>query len=318
MRILVVTPASPRSTLGNRVTAVRWQKILRQLGHRVSISQSFQKQPCELLIALHARRSHASIVRFRQAYPNRPIILALTGTDLYRDIRINLDARQSLKMADRIVVLQPLALRELARSERKKTRVIYQSVEISKRELKPGSSRGSFDVCLVGHLRAVKDPFRAALAARLLPNESRIRILQIGSALTKQMERRAKREAKINPRFEWLGEVSRARTFRELARSQVCVISSRMEGGANVLSEAIVASLPVLASRIAGNIAILGDDYPGLFDVGATRQLKQLMQRLESDPAFRGELSKRTRTLARLFNPRREEQSWAELLKELI
>ena len=322
MRIGIITPAPSRSRYGNRITALRWAKILRRLGHRVSISQQYDDKKLDLLIALHARRSYSSIKRFRRQYRDSPIIVALTGTDVYRDIHTSRRAQQSLQLADRIVVLQPRALRELDSSARRKTWVIYQSVEDNRRLRKRGgesqrSSNDRFDVSVIGHLRPVKDPFRAALAARLLPPSSQIRIMHIGGAMTKEMEKRARREEQINARYRWLGELSRPSALRALAQSQLCIISSRMEGGANVLSEAIVSSIPVLASRIDGNVGILGADYPGLFGVGDTRELARLMTRAETNPNFLRQLRKRVANLAQLFDPVREERKWAELISEM-
>ncbi len=94
-------------------------------------------------------------------------------------------------------------------------------------------------------------------------------------------------------------------------------MSSKIEGGANVISEAIVAGVPVLASRIDGNVGILGDDYPALFDVGDTRALARLLDRAETDATFLKELYRRTKSLARLFNSQKEIRAWAELLAEL-
>src|SRR5712691_11738426 len=113
MRIGIVTPAPPDSRYGNRITAVRWARILRGFGNRVSILQSYDGKPYDLLVALHARKSHSSIVNFRRHNPTAPIIVALTGTDLYRDIRTNHLAQESLDMATRIVVLQRKAIEEL-------------------------------------------------------------------------------------------------------------------------------------------------------------------------------------------------------------
>jgi glycosyltransferase involved in cell wall biosynthesis len=175
----------------------------------------------------------------------------------------------------------------------------------------------NFDVCVIAHLRTIKDPFRAALAARLLPASSRIRILQIGKAMTDSMLKRAQAEAIRNRRYRWLGELSRSRAQRYLVTSRICVISSRIEGGANVLSEAIVAGVPVLASRIDGNVSILGDDYPGLFNVGDTRALANLLNRAETDSTFLDELRKRTRRLAPLFDREREIRAWAEFIRQL-
>lgn len=316
MRIGIITPAPPRSTYGNRITAIRWARILKRLGHRVTISRTYEGQGYDLLLALHARRSYSSIKRFNSKHPKSPVIVALTGTDLYRDLHKNRVAAKSLEIATRIVALQPKALEELKPKWRNKSRVIYQSVELNFGNLQRDKT-SSFDVCVVGHLRAVKDPFRAALAARLLPPSSRIRVLQIGQAMTPAMDRRARAEVQRNGRFQWLGEQSRSRTLRILARSQLCVISSRLEGGANVLSEAIVASVPILASRVNGNVGILGEDYPGLFTAGNSQQLAQLLQRAECDAKFLAKLKSRIKKLTPLFDPAREEKAWSDLVIEL-
>jgi putative glycosyltransferase (TIGR04348 family) len=327
MRIGIITPAPPNSRSGNRITALRWAKILRRLGNRVSILQEYHVERYDLLVALHARRSHPSIINFRSENPQAQIIVALTGTDLYRDLRRNQAAQKSLKIANRIVVLQPKAIEELRPAWRAKARVIYQSVEAlpgptSKTKANKAylneRSNGSFDVCVIGHLRAVKDPFRVALAARSLPCSSRVRILQMGSAMTDAMAARARKETRANPRYEWLGELPRSEVRRILAKSRLSVVPSRIEGGANVVSEAITASVPILASRIDGNVGILGADYPGLFEVGDTQQLARLLARAESDREYLAELRDSCKKLAPLFDPTREEKAWADLISELF
>jgi glycosyltransferase involved in cell wall biosynthesis len=121
----------------------------------------------------------------------------------------------------------------------------------------------------------------------------------------------------VNQRYEWLGEQGQSQVRRILAKSRLCVLSSRMEGGANVLSEAIVASVPILASRIDGNVGILREDYPGYFAVGDTRELVQLMTRAETCPEYLGDLSARVANLSPLFSVAREKQAWADLIGEL-
>src|SRR3989454_2204012 len=89
VKIFIVTPEAPRSTLGNAVTANRWAGILRELGHDVTLAMQWMTgvdDVYDVLIALHARRSYPSIERFRRAHPDRPLIVALTGTDLYSDL----------------------------------------------------------------------------------------------------------------------------------------------------------------------------------------------------------------------------------------
>jgi glycosyltransferase involved in cell wall biosynthesis len=179
------------------------------------------------------------------------------------------------------------------------------------------STRGTFDVCVIGHLRPVKDPFRTAMAARLLPTSSRIRVVHVGRAMSTQQELRSRAEMRTNARYRWLGEQPPGRVLRILKQSRLCVLSSRLEGGANALGEAIVAGIPVLASRIPGSIGILGEDYPGYFEAGATAELARLMSRAETDPAFIGKLKQACNQLVPLFHPAREEAAWLKLLSEV-
>lgn len=317
MRIELITPAAEaRSRKGNWVTAERWARILRRLSHRLVIRQAYGGEDCDLLLALHARKSFGSIERFRRAWPDRPLILTLTGTDLYRDVRSSDDARRALRWADRLILLQPEGLAELAPALRRKARVILQSATPTRARIV--KARRTFDVCVVGHLRPVKDPFRTAWAGRLLPPSSRIRILHAGGALSPAMAEQAEAEMAANRRYRWLGSLPRWRVRQLLARSRAMVLSSEMEGGANVISEAVVAGLPVISSRIAGSIGLLGRDHPGYFEVGDTEALASLLSKCETDAELRLQLTERSRSLAPLFDPAREAEAWCELLRELI
>jgi putative glycosyltransferase (TIGR04348 family) len=314
MRIHLVTPAPSGSLKGNRVTADRWAQLLRSLGHEVSISEQYTGQPCDVLIALHARKSHDSIVRFREQHPSAPLVLALTGTDLYGDIRTDPYAGESLELASRLVVLQPLGAEELAEHLRGKVRVIYQSVEPLDSTEPPREE--VFEVCVMGHLRPVKDPFRTALAARLLPARSRVRVIHLGSALSEDMARQARAEETGNPRYLWLGERPRAEARRLLSRCRLLSLTSELEGGANVIGEAVSVSVPVVSSRIAGSVGLLGPDYPGYFPVGNTEALARLLERAEKDQDFLDTIRGWGERLRPLFEPERECRSWQELLAE--
>ncbi len=315
MKIHIATPAPPRSRSGNRATALRWARILRKLGHNVSVGQSGGAGNCDLLVALHARRSAEAIESFHRAHPDRPIIVTLTGTDLYDDIHHDEQAQRSLKLATRLVVLHGRGADELPARYHDKTRVIYQSAT---RPRQPVIRKTDvFEVCVMGHLRAVKDPFRAAEAAALLPESSRITVLHLGAALDDEMADRAREEMQRNKRYRWLGDQPRPQAKQILAASRLLVLSSRMEGGANVVSEALACDVPVLTSRIAGSIGLLGEDYPGYFATGDTQALADLMRRAEQDEAFCGQLQTHCRARAHLFAPARELRSWEELLSEL-
>jgi putative glycosyltransferase (TIGR04348 family) len=315
MRIFMACPAPPRSRKGNRVTAVRWARILKKLGHRLTIGQEYDGTACDLCIALHARRSYPAVVRYRSQYPAGPLVVALTGTDLYRDIRTSRRAQQSLELADRLIVLQPKGRTELPAGLRSKVRVIYQSARPTR--ARPAQDRRTMEVCVLGHLRQEKDPFRTALALRLLPTTARIRVVHAGQAMSPAMAIRARKLGRADSRYRWLGEVPRWRARRILARSCLLVLSSRMEGGANVISEALVDGVPVLASRISGSEGLLGDEYPGFFPVGNTEALARLLLRAASEPAFYDRLKLWCARLAGLFEPSREQDAWERLLREM-
>ena len=316
LQILIVTPAPAGSRKGNRVTAERWANHLRSLGHAVQVKNSFLGQRCDLLIALHARKSAAAVKQFAAAPGSRPIVVALTGTDLYQDIGSSARAQESLERATRLVLLQPHGLSELPRHLHDKARVIYQSAEPPKRRLKPLSS--VFEICVSGHLRSVKDPFRTALAARRLPAESKIRITQVGAPLSKNVEKRAVSEMRRNSRYRWLGSVSQAKARQLLDRSRLMVLSSKSEGGANVISEALACGVPILATGISGSIGLLGENYPGYFEVGNTSELAALMERCENDAGFYELLQFHCRAAATLAAPTKELRAWRELLQELV
>jgi putative glycosyltransferase (TIGR04348 family) len=314
-RISIVTPAAAGSRTGNRHTAWRWAALLRALGHRVALGTEWDGRACDLLIALHARRSHASVARFRAAHPQAPLVVVLTGTDLYRDLPASAEARRSLELADRLVVLQDQAPRALPARLRAKTRVIYQSADTALRAAPP--ARG-FRVLVSGHLREVKDPFRAAAALAQLRAPAGLELVQLGAALDSRMQAEARRWMRSEPRYRWPGACSHPRALGWLARSHLLVVSSAMEGGANVIAEAARVGTPVLASRIAGNLGMLGSDYPGYFPYGDERALARLIGRAASDSGFYAALEHGLRARRALFAPAAERRALAALVRELV
>ncbi len=316
MRIKLITPSLANARNGNSVTAVRWTRLLKKLGHRIDAQQNYDGGACDLMIALHARRSFESIRRFKKKHPELPLIVVLTGTDLYRDIRMNSKARTSLELATRLIVLQPMGVAELPKRLRAKARVIYQSAEKINGRPSPAAN-GFFKVCVISHLRPEKDPLRTAIAVRHLPASSRVRVLHIGRPLSEEMERSLRAEAARNPRFQWLGDLPHRKTRRLLADCHLLCVTSRMEGSSNVLCEAIASSVPVVASRIPGLMGTLGKKYPGYFPVGETRALARLLQRAESDREFYRGLKSYCARLRPLVDPRRERAAWKQLMDEL-
>ena len=315
MYIGLVTPAPPHSRNGNRVTANRWAGILRSLGHRVTLSQSYDGQDFDLLVAIHALRSAQDVAAFKARRPAKPVVVLLAGTDVYGPLYEE-GGGLVLDLADRLVTLQRLAVDELRQEHKDKVRTIVQSATPTPTS-GPSPNARHFDVSVVGHLRPVKDPFLTANATRRLPRESRIRVLQLGDPMSSAMTRRAGALAASHPRYVWMRGLPAWRARRLLKRSQVMVISSLSEGGANVVSEAAVDGVPILASRMPGNVGLLGDDYPGYFPVGDSLELRRLLLCCESDPSYLACLREAEAPLRSLLDPQRECADWAALLNEV-
>jgi putative glycosyltransferase (TIGR04348 family) len=290
--------------------------MLREIGHDVHVANHYDGASADLMIALHAWRSADSIREFRARYPDRPLIVALSGTDIYEYIdRDPAPTLRSLACADRLVALQELARLRVPAQFRRKVRVLYQSAPPLRALGRRATRR--FDVAVIGHLREVKDPLRAAEAARRLPATSRIRIVHLGGAENAQWRARAEAEMRANPRYLWRGDRPRADVRRLLRRARAMVLSSKSEGGANVISEAVAAGVPVLASRIDGSVGLLGRDYPGYFPVGDTVALARLLHRIEADPKFLLRLRQAAAQRAYLFRPARERAAWKRLIGEI-
>ncbi len=306
--------------MGNRVTAERWAAHLDASEHTVEISEDFAGQDsagqgCDLLIALHAVRSASAMERFRKRHPKTPIILILTGTDLYGALPDDPVALASLQLATILVVLNPLGANRLPEHVHDRVRTVVQSVTLE-HDLASEDTPG-FQICVVGHLRPVKDPFLAAHALRQLPKTSKASLIHLGKALDKQMCLQAETEQRENPRYTWLGERPQLEVLQHMKNSRLHVLTSKMEGGANALCEAIALGVPTLATRIDGSVGILGEDYPGFFSVGDAGALAQLIERTELDPEFLDTLREHCLSLQAMVQPAAERAKIDSIIDEL-
>lgn len=315
MKIHLVTPAKKNDRNGNRTSALRWARLLQKQGHKVQVETDYNGEPIDLLIALHAWRSAEAIQRYKSLFPRGPLVVALGGTDVNTYLKTHPETTlKSMRVADALVCLHNLIAAELPLELRSKLRVIHQSADSLPQRLKPRSR--TFDVCVIGNLREEKDPFRTALAARLLPASSKIRVAHFGKAASPEWRLHALQQMEVSPRYIWQGEVPRWRVRQELARTRLMVISSNQEGGANVVSEALVAGVPILASNISGNVGLFGADYPGYFPVGNEKALAELLNRTETDSEFLHSLEHCCAQLAPGFRPEHEAEAWGVLVDE--
>lgn len=313
LKVTIASPASHRENNGNWQTARRWSLFLRD-AYEVTVVRDLDKSmpPPDLLVALHARRSAPSVAAAAAA--GKPVVVVLTGTDLYRDIASDRHAQRSLELADRLVLLQPAGLRRLPPHLHARTRVIFQSA--------PGLAPWRFparrrfhDIGMVGHLRPEKDPLTFIHAASLVTAPS-ARLVHIGGALDPALGEAARAAAR--PHYQWLGSMSHADARQRLKRCHAMAITSVMEGGANVIIEAVTSGVPVLASDIEGNRGMLGEDYPGYFPVGDAAALARLIDRSIADPAWYGQLRRHCERRAALFAPEAERRAVLALASELL
>lgn len=312
--VVIVTPALAAANNGNWQTAHRWAGFL--AGHyRVRLTDAWDGGDEDLMIALHARRSAASVAAWRAAAPRRPLVLVLTGTDLYRDLQHDVSAQRSVEQADRLVVLNEMGLAELPPAWRAKGTVCLQSSPA--RQARAKTVR-HLRALMVGHLREEKSPRTYFDAARQLAGRSDILLDHIGGPLDPSLADEATRLAAECPHYRWLGALAHERTRARIQAAHVLVHASRMEGGAHVVIEAVTSGTPVIASRISGNVGLLGAGYGGYFDWGGAAGLATLLARARDDAGMLAVLQAQCAARAPLFDPGHERQTLLDLLASAI
>lgn len=314
---MLVTPALPAAHNGNGQTAGRWARMLAD-DYRVEPTTAWDGRPADLMVALHARRSAASIQAWAAASPRRPLVVVLTGTDLYRDLDLPGEAadavQRSLALADAIVVLNDRAPRRVPAALRERVHVILQSCSGRKPRAR---AAGCLKAVAVGHLRDEKDPRMVFAAMRALAGRDDIRLDHIGGGLDPALAAEAQALADVLPTYRWLGALSPAATRSRIAGAHVLVHTSRMEGGAHVVIEAVRSGTPVLATRIDGNVGLLGDDYPGYVEPADAEGLARCLRQLRDDPAMLAAWTEAAGRLAPRFEPDAERSALRTLLADL-
>ena len=288
-----------------------------------TIAQTWNGEPFDAMLALHARRSADSIARWAQAQgvqnDARGLGVVLTGTDLYRDIQSDAQAQASLRLASRLVVLQACGADALPLALRPKARVIFQSTAAHHAVAK---SVDHLRVVMVGHLRDEKTPQTLFEAARLLKNHPDIFIDHIGDALDPELGAQASACMRECPNYRWLGGLPHEATMLAIGQAHALVHPSRMEGGAHVILEAVCSGTPVLASRIPGNVGMLGTDYAGYFEHGDARALAELLLRCRTQggqpSGLHAQLMAQCALRAPLFAPSTEQAALVALVKDLL
>lgn len=313
MKVCVASPYPLSELKGNSVTTDRIVAMLNEGGIEARGAHGNDGELADILITLHAIKGAPAVFDFKKKTPKGKVIILLTGTDIYQGLpegsQIGEDA---LQLADRIVVPQEAAIQKLPEKVRGKTVVIRSSLDSI--AVKATPSQSPFVISVVGHLRPVKRPFLTIETLAQYPEWSDLEVWQIGQALDEEMRKTAEFWMEEDKRYRWCGGLPRGESLALCAKSSLTINSSILEGGANSVLEAMTMGVPVLASRIEGNVGLLGDDYPGYFEEGEmAKALEAIMhQRVDLD-----EWSRLSADRLPLFSWVRESESWLELLRDL-
>jgi len=308
--VTIVTPYLAAANNGNWHTAARWARFLRPR-YDVVVEKAWSGAPCDLLIALHALRSADSIGRFATAHPDRPLVVVLTGTDLYGDLGLGAPGHASLQLATKLIVLNEHGPRRLPPSVRGKAEIILQSARPLSAAPKPARHLA---VAVVGHLREAKNPQLVWAMLRQLPADLPLRVRHVGAALDPALGREAARLAASDTRYRWLGGLPRTQTRQIVRKSHLLLHPSHMEGGAQAVIEARTAHTAVLASRVDGNTGLLGDDYPGLFAATDAMAAGAAVARAAREPEYLRRLQTACELRAPMFIPEREQAALLALV----
>jgi len=201
-------------------------------------------------------------------------------------------------------VLNQLGAARLPVEARTKCQVVLQSC--AGRKPLAGKARRHLRALMVGHLREEKDPRTWFRAIRALAGRHDLRFDHIGEALDPALADEARALAAAVPQYRWLGARGHAETRRRIQAAHLLVHPSVLEGGAQVVIEAVRSGTPVLASRMDGNVGLLGADYAGYFPVGDAPALAALLACARDDAAMLPALARQIDSRAPLFDPQAE------------
>ena len=265
------------------------------------------------MIALHATKTLAASKRFKVHSPKGKLIIYLTGTDLYKEqANNNPEFHEALVLADILVVGQRASLASIPAEFLEKSHFVPASVLLP--PLKNVSPPPSPSLALTGHLRPVKNPFLMNLALKEL-TELKLDAFTLGAALDPNMLNDVEEWQQADSRFHWLDDVPYTEALSWIEQVDFTLNTSHNEGGSNAVAESIVLGTPVLASKIEGNVGMLGDDYLGYFEPNSASSLARLIRRATTDRSFHQKLLQQITSIQENFLPEKETAGWLKLLQ---
>ena len=314
--VLIHSPYPRQRSQGNAVTAKRMVNLLRDSGLAAALHERGDaplKAKC--LIALNGRKGAEEIFKFLQRQPDNPVIALLTGTDVNHPEMEQPDSitRKALELSTAIVSLHDGFAHRIPKHLLEKTEVIYPSVMLPD-PLDHSPSKPP-KVIIAGNFRAEKNPSLMMKAVREM-KESPLHFHAYGQG--GDYQRDLERTAAECPHFYFHGVKEHDVLLGEMQAAHVLLNTSTQEGGANAICEAIALGLPVVASRIAGNMGMLGENYAGFFPVEEVTKLIEILGRAAKNHDFYQLLKEQIATRAPLFSHQRETEQWVNLIHRML
>lgn len=286
----------------------------------------------DLVHALHARKGGAAWLD--HALPgDPPLVVSLTGTEIHRDLgdpslaprvlgalreaRLVLSSGGAL-LASAVAVVPSLSGRSA---------VVPKGVDLPPRDpgfdlrRAAGLPRNAFVFLLPAGLREVKDPlFALEPLSRLRRGDPRVAFVHCGESLDPSLEEALRARAAAEPWVRTLGAVPYRRMGSVYAGASVVLNTSRSEGYANVLPEAMAAGRPLLAADIPANAETVVRGRTGLlYRAGDADSFLRAAGRLLRNGDLRRRLGAAARKEARArFSPEAEARAVAEAYRRML
>lgn len=333
MRILIVIPSQDPIS-GNWVTARRFQHGLEKQGHRVAIydtplqaTDGFRQKLLnfapDATILLHAYRTGKPWLDAARTLQT-PYIVLLTGTDVNHgldDPAQSVVIRTTLQQASAVLLHNPLIAAEFSAKSPELVRFL--------RLLTPGITLGTapYDLrkthglaeektlflCPAG-LRPVKGGLQLLeMFAQVAVINPHVQLAFCGPVLDESYARHLLAAIEKRPWASYLGSIPQTAMANAMRGADVIINNSQTEGLANALLEAATLGIPILASKIPGNAAVVRHNINGLLYSTEEEFVRYALDLLNQ--ARRRQL---IRPAPDSYNPDQEAAELASILSEAV
>lgn len=335
MRIALISPYSTGPLRGNIITVDRISRFLRQIEVETLVL------PVDVLSApemerqirsfaphvIHSFHAHycGGRARYLAARLNLPVVLTITGSDLYDPVmRNHSDTVRAIRAAQAVVCFGDREAAELAEhfpSVADHIVVIPQGVERLPVAASDsfGVAEGAFVLLVPAALRPVKQiEFPLKELAPLMSRLPAVQLVIAGGIIDQDYAATIRTLVCDTPYAVWLGEIPRKQMGALYRRADVVLNCSRSESMPNTLLEAMALSRPVLANDIPGNRSIISHDNTGLL-YHDTDSFCEGVVRLVEDAELRSTLGQHAGECMRdAFSPESEAAHYLHLYRSLV